>query len=186
MAKSSSTRYVILGLLSSEPLSGYDIKKLVDTTLGHFWSESYGRLYPTLKKLEEEGLAKSKVEKNPHKPDRIVYHITDAGLEELKLWLHKPAALPWVRVEILLKLFFAHNVPLATSIDLIKQQRQALAQKLEMFDGFQRMVSEGEFDADLKRLYSLTILHGRMVHEARIRWCDEAIKLFTPKKKGAK
>jgi DNA-binding PadR family transcriptional regulator len=186
MAKSSSTRYVILGLLSSEPMSGYDMKKMVDTTLGHFWSEGYGRLYPTLKKLEEEGLTKSTVKKNPHKPDRIVYQITKAGLKELTQWLHEPAALPWVRVEILLKLYFAHNVPRATSIELVKKQRQALSQKLALYDGFDQMVSHAEFDSDTKRLYRLTILHGRMVYEARIKWCDEALKLLSPNKKERK
>jgi DNA-binding PadR family transcriptional regulator len=186
MAKSSSTRYVILGLLSSESMSGYDIKKLVDSTLGHFWSESYGRLYPTLKKLEAEGLTKSKVEKGTRKPDRIVYQITAAGLKELKQWLGKPAALPWVRVEILLKLFFAHNLPPAASIHLLEDQRRALANRLELFDGFDRMVEEGEYDPDMERLYRLTILHGRMVYDARIRWCDEALKLMRSKKRRKK
>lgn len=183
MPRTSSTQFVILGLLSLEPMSGYDIKKLVDSALAHFWSESYGRLYPTLKKLEEKGLVKSRVVKGIRKPDRIVYQITAAGRKELKQWLQKPAALPWVRVEILLKLFFAHNVPLETIIELIKDQRKGLKGKLAVFTGFDRMVDESGYDPDLQRLYRLTIMHGRMVHEARIRWCDEALRVLQPKKK---
>lgn len=50
------TRYVILGLLNEEPLSGYDIKKIIDIRMSFFWQESYGQIYPELSKLREEGL----------------------------------------------------------------------------------------------------------------------------------
>ena len=44
-------------LLSWKPMSGYDIKKLVDAGLSHFWNENYGQIYPTLESLVKEGLA---------------------------------------------------------------------------------------------------------------------------------
>ncbi len=50
------TRFVILGLLNEEPLSGYDIKKIIDIRMSFFWQESYGQIYPELAKLREEGL----------------------------------------------------------------------------------------------------------------------------------
>ena len=53
-----STRYAILGLLSLAPMSGYEIRKVAASSIGHFWSESYGQIYPTLRKLVAAGLAK--------------------------------------------------------------------------------------------------------------------------------
>ena len=50
------TRFVILGLLNEEPLSGYDIKKIIDIRMSFFWQESYGQIYPELAKLKKEGL----------------------------------------------------------------------------------------------------------------------------------
>ncbi len=50
------TRFVILGLLNEEPLSGYDMKKIIDIRMSFFWQESYGQIYPELAKLREEGL----------------------------------------------------------------------------------------------------------------------------------
>ncbi len=38
----------MLGALSIEPMSGYDIKNLLGRTVGHFWNEGYGQIYPTL------------------------------------------------------------------------------------------------------------------------------------------
>ena len=187
MPKRSNTRYAVLGLLTIEPMSGYDIKKMVDTILRHFWNESYGRLYPTLKELEAEGLATSSVEPGDGKPDRIVYSITDAGRDVLAEWLTEPAEPPRPRLEILLKLFFAYNVPVEESIEQIRRQREAWIQAAPMFDGFERMVAESETDPNKRRSYRLTIMHGRIVNEARIRWCDEALDVLAsdlPKTRG--
>ena len=60
MAKKQKTRSAILGLLSWQPMSGYDIKKLIEMGLRHFWSESYGQIYPTLEQLVKEGFAAKK------------------------------------------------------------------------------------------------------------------------------
>jgi PadR family transcriptional regulator AphA len=52
----STTPFAILGLLSIEPMSGYDIRRNLDESLSYFWSESYGQIYPSLKKLEASRL----------------------------------------------------------------------------------------------------------------------------------
>jgi DNA-binding PadR family transcriptional regulator len=44
--KKSKTKYPILGLLAEQPMSGYDIKKLVDVRFSFFWNESYGQSIP--------------------------------------------------------------------------------------------------------------------------------------------
>ena len=51
------TDYVILGLLAERPLSGYQIKKIVDIRFGFFWSESFGQIFPALKSLAVQGFA---------------------------------------------------------------------------------------------------------------------------------
>ena len=111
MARSNLTRFVILGLIDAEPMSGYDVKKFVQETIADFWNESYGNLYPTLKKLVEEGLAEKTIETQTGKPDRMIYQITPLGRKALVEWLHEPFQLPKVRNEFLLKLFFGDNVP---------------------------------------------------------------------------
>ena len=50
------TDYVILGLLGERPMSGYEIKKVVDIRFRFFWNESFGQIFPSLKRLLEEGL----------------------------------------------------------------------------------------------------------------------------------
>ena len=53
----SQTSYVILGILAIHPhQSGYEIRKTIQQSVGFFWSESFGQIYPTLKRLNAEKL----------------------------------------------------------------------------------------------------------------------------------
>ncbi|HEX3804029.1 MAG TPA: PadR family transcriptional regulator, partial [Solirubrobacteraceae bacterium] len=56
MESLSPTAYVILGMVSEQPRSGYEIKATVDGTTRFFWAASYGQIYPELKRLAEAGL----------------------------------------------------------------------------------------------------------------------------------
>ena len=56
MAKERKIDRVILGLLSHEPLTGYDIKKRIDTSIRFFWKGSFGSIYPALSDMEKNGL----------------------------------------------------------------------------------------------------------------------------------
>ena len=52
------TGRVILGLIAIGRQTGYDIKQLVDKSTRHFWSASYGQIYPELRRLEDQGLVR--------------------------------------------------------------------------------------------------------------------------------
>ncbi len=45
----------VLGLLSEQPLHGYELKKRLSETLGPLWGISFGSLYPALRRLERSG-----------------------------------------------------------------------------------------------------------------------------------
>ena len=91
--KPNKSKLAILGLVAHEPASGYDIKKLVEQMLSHFWNESYGQIYPILKQLAAEGLAVRKTQRQKGKPDRQLYSVTPKGVDELREWF---ASLPRV------------------------------------------------------------------------------------------
>lgn len=57
MARQNKSQYALLGMLTLGEMSGYDIKKLFDTSLRNFWGESFGQIYPILRRLVREGLA---------------------------------------------------------------------------------------------------------------------------------
>ena len=57
-ARRSRTPYVLLGMLLPGPANGYELKRRIETSVGHFWQESFGQLYPALALLERQGLVR--------------------------------------------------------------------------------------------------------------------------------
>ena len=111
--RESKSKYAILGALTIEPMSGYQIKELIGRTIGHFWNEGYGQIYPTLKALSTAGLVSSRVEPGIGKPDSHVYSLTGSVWDELRQLLARPVESHQPgRSELLLKLFFGgHAAP---------------------------------------------------------------------------
>lgn len=115
----NATAYVILGMVSGQPRSGYEIKAVVDKTTRFFWAISYGQIYPELKRLSEAGLVRG-AEAPTGGRKRTVYEITAAGAEELKRWLREPPQTFELREEGLLKLFFAGVLPRREAVEIVR------------------------------------------------------------------
>ena len=75
--------------------------------LGHFWHESYGHIYPILRRLHRDGLVEKSVEAHDGLPNRHVYSITSDGHAELEEWLRRPVEHTPPRNELLLKVAHA-------------------------------------------------------------------------------
>lgn len=128
----SPTAYVILGMVSREPRSGYEIKAVVDNTTRFFWAASYGQIYPELRKLSEAGLVEG-IDASRGDRKRTVYAITADGEEELKDWLRQPPETSEMREEGLLKLFFSsvlERQEAARTLGAMGEHRRALAERL--------------------------------------------------------
>jgi PadR family transcriptional regulator AphA len=119
----SSTTYVILGMLSWRPMSGYEIKSLVDRSTRFFWAASYGQIYPELRKLSAAGLIEGKAEPRGGRR-RNVYRLTPAGRRELEAWLAVDADVFEARDEGLLKLFFAEAGGTEAAIQALDAKRR--------------------------------------------------------------
>ncbi|MBU3158100.1 PadR family transcriptional regulator, partial [Clostridium estertheticum] len=62
MAKKNILKYIILGLLEKQELTGYDIKKIFEDEIGEFWRSNHSQIYPELRKLQEQKLISFRVE----------------------------------------------------------------------------------------------------------------------------
>ncbi len=78
-----SLEHAILGFLNYHPYSGYDLKKIFDTSVQHFWPADQSQIYRTLNRLTEQGYAQVEKVDQENRPDRKVYHITADGRAEL-------------------------------------------------------------------------------------------------------
>ncbi|WP_035777058.1 PadR family transcriptional regulator, partial [Arthrobacter sp. H5] len=62
--------YLILGMLGRSPMTGYDLKKRFDASIGHFWAADKAQIYRTLNKLVADDLAEVVVVPQASLPDR--------------------------------------------------------------------------------------------------------------------
>jgi len=170
----SRTDFVILGLLTVQPnLSGYDIRKAVESTIGYFWSESYGQIYPTLKRLALQGLVEPS--STIPKSRRQQYSITPSGREALQLWLAEPFYNEPPRNEFLLKLFFGLEAPIAVSVahiqDLNQKNRKMLATALEI----EAMAQKQSPQNPHQPYWMLTLTLGIALTRAALEWGESAL-----------
>jgi DNA-binding PadR family transcriptional regulator len=97
--------YAILGLLSREDLSGYDLTQRMAGRVGYFWSARHSQIYPELARLEEGGYVTHSVVEQKERPDKKVYRITAGGLDALKEWVIQPTVPRPMRDELTLKAY---------------------------------------------------------------------------------
>jgi DNA-binding PadR family transcriptional regulator len=173
------TEYVILGLLSESPLTGYQMKQLIDVRFRFFWNESYGQLYPTLKDLKERGLIREvDGDDMPSARSQKAYSILEPGINALKTWLKQPVEKETVRLEILLKMYFSNLTDSETMAEHIRQFQAAHERDLMMLNMFQKEL-EAIWDVDPNHPHVLQVIDfGQKVNQAYVDWSREALKFL--------
>lgn len=176
------TKYVILGMLARMPLTGYRLKKWIESEHSHFWQESYGQIYPTLKKLEAEGLALSaeNTESGSERGQKV-YSITDAGRRELSAWLREEPEIEKLRYEILLKISFGSNTEpevLLGHLDSFIVRNEKL---IKTMSGYMEIMEQMKNPAIDCTYSHLTALCGSYFYTAMRDWAAEAKRIIIEK-----
>lgn len=174
-----SLDHAILGFLNYHPYTGYDLKKIFDTSVRHFWPADQSQIYRTLSRLTEQGYAE--MEKVPQKdrPDRKVYHITEAGRAELVHWLSGPPPLDEPRSAPLVQVFFAGQLSdqeiLKKFEDFAAMMRAILAQ----YDQIPGMLGPYQQEIASPRdhfFWLLTLDNGISNMRANLAWAEKVIE----------
>lgn len=122
MSRLTPTARVVLGLVALGPRTGYDIKRISDSSTRFFWGASYGQIYPELRRLERDGLVEAHDEPRG-RVRRRVYRITPAGQLAVREWLLDSETAYEIRDEGLLRLFFRELLEPADVLDLVRGRR---------------------------------------------------------------
>jgi Predicted transcriptional regulators len=108
MARSNTLQYIILGLLTRQPMTGYDIKQTFDKEKAEFWSAPFSQIYPELNRLLKEQLI-SLVENTDESSRKKTYQITTKGHDYFHDWLCLPLAPTTIEInndDFILRLHF--------------------------------------------------------------------------------
>ncbi len=123
----------ILVCLTERPMSGYDLAKNFDASIGFFWKSSHQQIYRELGKLREKGLVNSKELKQSGKPNRIVHTITEPGRHALMAWSSKPCRQPSIKDDLLVKLYALEDIDISALLEQIALRIEQHQSKLVTF-----------------------------------------------------
>lgn len=172
MSRTPKTRFAVLGMLTHGPMTGYRLREEINGSVGHFWRESYGQLYPTLAQLEEEGLVRrtGTTRSDP-------FDLTPAGRSALRSWLAAEAeSLSPERNELLLQLFFGREAPPGVLQGHLRRHRETLQEARGRYAALERMVLAQ--DSPDRTYWLITVRHGIALVDAALAWHADASALL--------
>ena len=175
MAKQNKTQFVILGMLSSGPKSGYAIRKSMQQSTQNFWYESNGQLYPALARLCDDGAIKEAAS-SLGDTSKKVYRITALGKKIFTAWLEQDVDYQPLRNELLLKLFFGDEADGATSIKMLQKHKAILEDKLKMSKSVAAMLQKATDAGEYPIFYLLTVKFGISAIAAEIKWSIDSMQ----------
>ena len=177
MAKDRKIDMVILGLLSHDDLTGYDIKKQIDGSIRFFWKGSFGSIYPALAELEKQGSVRRLKSNDSSGREKIIYSITSQGKEILRAWVRDEKASNDLKYETLMKLFFGGVESKETSLRNIEVFEEQIKADLKVLQVYKANI-EKVLDEEDHVYFYLTILFGIETYEAYLKWCNKARKVL--------
>ncbi len=179
-----SVKHSLLALLYQRPMHGYELGKQLNLAISAEWDVKPGQIASTLTRLKESGLVDYEVVETSDAPDRKVYAITEAGIEELSTWYLTPEVGDY-------RLGDAFYIKLVLSLiqGPVSSEQVLMVQRRELFQQLHE-VTELRRSADLQtQLPWALLLDSAIMHlEADLRWIEmcEArlpdLKRYTPSK----
>jgi PadR family transcriptional regulator, regulatory protein AphA len=171
------TEYAVLGLLGhiGRPISGYELRKVLDRSIGYIWQPSKTQLYVVLPRLVDAGLATSREVEQRGRPDKQLYRITRSGQVAIREWLdHDEHVTDPDRSMLVLKLFFGSQGDRRALVRQLVRFRDVYARRLATYE---EMRDEDDGADEFTRL---TLRYGIARAKAARDWANTALRELTP------
>lgn len=184
-----SLEHGILGYLSIKPSTGYELKKMIDTTASHFWAAEHPQIYKALKTLETRGLVTIKEVSPGRKLEKKVYELTPAGKKELVRWLENEDYSDYIaKSPVVMQCFFSGNLPLEDQILLVERYYQAAKRMDKILLNFFQEKTDELYNAppdEMKKLLPAhkTYRYSVMRNQAYLKWLEICLKELNEERK---
>jgi DNA-binding PadR family transcriptional regulator len=172
MPRTRQTELALLGALSVMPMTGYALRGAIRDVLGHFWSESFGQIYPTLADLTERGLVRRE---SAARTGASTFVLTDSGRAHLRELLAEPPQMAPPRNGLMLRLFFGRQLGVPACRALLLEARADAEARQAMFETLRREVTTDEEVAEDRPYWLLTISAGIHTAQAALAWAEESL-----------
>ena len=174
-----SLDHAILGFLNYQPFSGYDLKKIFDATVKHFWPADQSQIYRTLARLTEQGCVSMQKVGQSSRPNRKVYRITRAGRQELARWITAPfPPTTAVRRAALVPVFFLGQLSDKEILAKFEDFAETMRATLKVYDQVGQKVSAyaDQIGSARETFFWLSTLDlGKRSMRANLEWAESVI-----------
>lgn len=174
-----SLDYAILGFLNYHPYTGYDLKKIFDTSIRHFWPADQSQIYRTLSKLTENGWAEMEKVPQDDRPDRKVYHITESGRTALREWVAGPPPLDLPRSAPLIQVFFSGQLSNEEILEKFEGYAAIMRAILNQYDQVPDQLGPYQQEITSPRehfFWMLTLENGLASMRANLAWAESVVE----------
>jgi DNA-binding PadR family transcriptional regulator len=169
----------ILACLTERPMTGYELAKTFDASIGFFWKADHQQIYRELSRLRDRGHVQGREVVQSGKPNKLVYTLTDAGKAAFRNWGARPSVPASIKDDLLVRLYALDSLeiePLRTDLMARLEYHRDRYERHERL--LNRRFPQGTASpADLGKLLGLKIgmRHERAVAE----WLEEAIEALS-------
>jgi PadR family transcriptional regulator, regulatory protein AphA len=174
-----SLEHAILGFLNYKPYSGYDLKKVFDVSVRHFWQADQSQIYRTLGRLAERGWVEMEKIEQSDRPDRKVYRITESGRRELHGWLVGPPPMNPPRSAPLVQVFFSGQLSDEEVLAKFEGYAAIMGAFLQAYDEVPEQILPYEKEHNSPRekfFWLLTLENGICSMRANLQWAEGVIE----------
>ena len=147
---------VVLGMILDRELTGYDIKKEIEGSIGKFYKASHGKLYPTLKKLTDKEFLTMR-EQNQGGRQKKYYQATVLGRANFLDWLSAPVSRNVDWDVQLAKIFFYGELPRELRDKRLQEYEFYVRQGLEHLEAMEKELPSENLDD--KDYYGIATLY---------------------------
>jgi DNA-binding PadR family transcriptional regulator len=175
--RKASLDLALLGLIAEVPgASGYDIMKIFDLSMAHYWHAHPTQIYPTLERMEKLGLIKKRTQVQRRFPTKRLYTITPLGERHLLEWLESPFEGFNLKYASLLRCRFLGRLGPDGAIASLKEERKSWALYLARYRDIESTHFQHGY-RDVNAMFSsFTLMRGIQWMEENMRWCNWAIR----------
>ena len=159
--------YIVLGMVQDEALTGYDIKKWIESGIGNFYKASYGNLYPALKRLTDKKFV-TMDEQPQGGREKKYYKATELGKKAFMEWLSLPFDFSLGASALLAKIYFFGKLPEDLRRQQLEEYEMHYRQSLRKLRAIEKKLSNEDVTADY--FVQSTLYFGIRNTQTAIEW----------------
>ena len=169
----------ILVCLTERPMTGYELAKTFDSSIGFFWKADHQQIYRELTRLRERGHVQAREVVQSGKPNKLVYTLTAEGKAALRHWAARPSSPASIKDDMLVRLCALEAIDIepmrADLMARLEYHRDRLARYERVLK--KRFPHGAASLADTGKLLGLRL--GLRHERAVVEWCEEALRTLT-------